>query len=1260
MTIPNETVEAVAKTASIKLDKTSETMYKGEKLKLKATANKNKVVWNSSNERVATVSKKGVVTAKKVGKVTITATLNGTNKKAKCSITVGNRVKKVSVDKNEVTLTKGERFTIKTTVLPSNTLNKSVTYKSNKPSVATVSSKGVITAKEPGNAVITVIAKDGSKKSATVAVTVEDSVVLVTKVEVDKTEVSLTEGETTKLTGSVLPNNATNKAVTYQSSNPSIATVDETGEVTAKNAGTCEITVLAQDGSEKKATVSILVESKTTIPPEENDTPDGVIRVTGVSVTPAEKTLEVGESFQLTPSVSPNNATDQSVTYRSENTQVVTVDQSGVIQAVGNGSANIIVTTNDQGKTAICKVTVKDKDVDTGDDTEEDKTTATVATQASLNDALDSDEVTNVIVQTEEAVTFTIPAKECREKTLVIDAPNAEMMNYGTFKNITIQAIAENTFYEYAAENTFDISTSKGRIIVSKDSKAEITVEQGSEEFDIKNDGIVSLIVEAQSKITIDGTSTIPVSVKVNAQNARIDTEQELAVVATEAFELLLRPGAENTEVEVDTQTSIPTIAGLGRLPIMISDTNELVVIVANQIDIAGMDTVTVKGNIVDDTNQPVDGTVISVIPYHSDITQENCESYLSSAVKTVRSDVAGMYEIENLVIGNYVMITKHPEYKTTYQVVTITSDMGNEFTNGLTYVVDVNQTKQGNIAGTVIDAKTGDPVADGIILRLRKGFDNLSGAPIKETVTQGQGAYQFSDLDAGAYTIQVYDRRGKDAYSTTSINVQVVSEKTTSSQIAISTLASPDQVRIVLTWGAQSPFVSKDLDSHLVGPRDNENANFHTWWRDRAYEVGGNLYVELDLDDVEYEGPETTTIYQPVDGIYRFYVHDFSNEGTMNNQQLKASDAKVQVYVGNRLRATYNVPQKIGTLWHVFDYDSTTGKLQAVNDVSYYEGETENIGFSDIDKANVQLLDAIENAQAFLEQQINDDNKMVIEQKIHEAKDALSTSVSNVEEKATKLNSFIEGIKSTLAIQSVEALNLEKYKVDEDVLSIYLTTGSLTELLINGSRVQLVKDSEYTYKTDIIDADGYSMRVNIDVFKNIEDYAIDEVLAKNLTKFEKEITDLGNELRVYAEYATLEDFSVNGVSYQFDLDDGITVDYLGTITLRNAEGEKCTVDVLFYPDFTNVSIDSVTATGLVRYEYFENSYTLDGYVLQVCADRSEISDLYINGQQCEIIRHQQNSSLNYASTEFTLENGFVVKVRIDLCQDQNDCIFQH
>ena len=136
------TVEA----ASVKLNAKSKTLYKGKSATLKVTGIKKKVTWSSSNKKIATVSSKGKVTAKKVGKCTITAKVNG--KKYTCKITVKNQPIKLSATSK--TLNVGKTATLKVTGT-----TKKVTWKSNKPSVATVSSKGKVTAKKAGTATIT-------------------------------------------------------------------------------------------------------------------------------------------------------------------------------------------------------------------------------------------------------------------------------------------------------------------------------------------------------------------------------------------------------------------------------------------------------------------------------------------------------------------------------------------------------------------------------------------------------------------------------------------------------------------------------------------------------------------------------------------------------------------------------------------------------------------------------------------------------------------------------------------------------------------------------------------------------------------------------------------------------------------------------------------------------------------------------------------------------------------------------------------------
>lgn len=139
-------------------------LKKGEKLRLKATvtpksANAN-LSWKSSNRKVATVNAKGVVQAKaSKGKATITVTAG--KKKATCKITIGTPVRKITA--SDLNLTVGQSGNVSASVLPKKATVKKLTYKSNKPSVVSVTNKGVVRALKPGSAKITILAADRSK-----------------------------------------------------------------------------------------------------------------------------------------------------------------------------------------------------------------------------------------------------------------------------------------------------------------------------------------------------------------------------------------------------------------------------------------------------------------------------------------------------------------------------------------------------------------------------------------------------------------------------------------------------------------------------------------------------------------------------------------------------------------------------------------------------------------------------------------------------------------------------------------------------------------------------------------------------------------------------------------------------------------------------------------------------------------------------------------------------------------------------------------
>ena len=261
------TVHAIDVTG-VTLDKTELTMKEGTSLALTATVSPSdatfkNVLWSSDNPEVATVSSNGRVSAKKAGTATITVTTTDGSKSATCTVTVKPSfisVTGVTLDKTSLTLTSGETETLTATVSPSDATDPSLTWSSNNLNVASVSSTGVVTARKAGTAVITVTTNDGGK-TATCTVTVKAPVIPVTGVTLDKTSLTLTEGETQALTATVSPSNASDKTVSWLSNNTTVATVSSDGVVTAKKAGTATITVTTVDG-DKIATCSVTVKSK--------------------------------------------------------------------------------------------------------------------------------------------------------------------------------------------------------------------------------------------------------------------------------------------------------------------------------------------------------------------------------------------------------------------------------------------------------------------------------------------------------------------------------------------------------------------------------------------------------------------------------------------------------------------------------------------------------------------------------------------------------------------------------------------------------------------------------------------------------------------------------------------------------------------------------------------------------------------------------------------------------------------------------------
>ena len=245
------TITVKQQVTAIALSDETVSLWVGKKKTLTATAtpttaNNTSVSWSSSDNKVATVSSKGVITAKGKGTCTITCTAaDGYGTKNTCEVTVKQPVTTIALSDETVSLWVGKKKTLTATATPTTANNTSVSWSSSDNKVATVSSKGVITAKGKGTCTITCTAADGYGTKNICEVTVKQPV---TEIALSETTASLWVGDTKAITATATPTTAGNISVTWSSSDNSVASVSSEGVITANGEGTCTITCTAADG----------------------------------------------------------------------------------------------------------------------------------------------------------------------------------------------------------------------------------------------------------------------------------------------------------------------------------------------------------------------------------------------------------------------------------------------------------------------------------------------------------------------------------------------------------------------------------------------------------------------------------------------------------------------------------------------------------------------------------------------------------------------------------------------------------------------------------------------------------------------------------------------------------------------------------------------------------------------------------------------------------------------------------------------------
>ena len=429
---------------SIKLNKTSATLKTTETLALIATVNPETATdksleWTSDNEAVATVNQNGVVTAIATGEAIITVKAkDGSNVTATCTVNViATEVTSITITANGATTLKAlENVQLIATILPETATDKSVTWSASAPGIANVNENGLVTAYAVGESIITATASSGLTAEITITVIPTP----VSNITLNRTTLTMRVGNENKLTATILPETATDKSVTWTSSNPEIATVDAEGNVIALLEGQTSVTCTAKDGSGISASCIVNVV----------DTDVETVTITAEGST----TLKVSETVQLTATVMPETSTDKNVTWSSGNEKIATVDANGLVTAVSEGVAVITATTSNRLYDSVTITVVE-----------------TQVTSITLNE-------TSIILQANETYNLipSIYPQTATNKEVIWSSGNADIATVNQDGTVTAIMVGETSVSATAADGSGVTASCKVTVIQTPATSISITV----------------------------------------------------------------------------------------------------------------------------------------------------------------------------------------------------------------------------------------------------------------------------------------------------------------------------------------------------------------------------------------------------------------------------------------------------------------------------------------------------------------------------------------------------------------------------------------------------------------------------------------------------------------------------------------------------------------------------------------------------------------------------------------------------------------
>ncbi len=300
------------------------------------------VIWETSDSSIATVDNKGNVKGISNGQCTITATTIDGGHTAECLVNVIQPVEAVDVTPNSLSLKVGENALLSVSILPVNANDKSVIWTSEDESIAKVDQTGNVIAMAGGKTKIFATSNyDNSVKDFCEVSAMQP----VTGVLLNQNTAEITVDGSLQLVATVLPDSSTNKNVTWNSSDISVAMVSGNGIVYGIKPGQATIMATTEDGG-FSALCKVIVK-------------EGFIPISEIKLNQTSIDGNIGDSYKLAASIFPENASNKTLVWQSDNEGVASVDNDGLVKLLNSGVAMIKASATDgSGAYSECKITV--------------------------------------------------------------------------------------------------------------------------------------------------------------------------------------------------------------------------------------------------------------------------------------------------------------------------------------------------------------------------------------------------------------------------------------------------------------------------------------------------------------------------------------------------------------------------------------------------------------------------------------------------------------------------------------------------------------------------------------------------------------------------------------------------------------------------------------------------------------------------------------------------------------------------------------